>query len=134
MNDEDDGVPTLPRRATPPIGIPTDPVLWAPPVAPPPDPMASIVRSVKTLRWIVAAVLVPVIAAATIAVQYVYGRAESDTVNRIEHLRLREDVRDLKDQRDTLKKELRDAQEALRLHAQRMDDLAERVYRRSSKW
>lgn len=113
VDDLDDMTRTYDRRRPP-----------MPPAPPPPaDPLIGIVRSLRNLRWAVVAIAIPVIASGKLVVSHMLDRVESSTVQRIEHARLVEDVRSLKVRAEEQAHALRNAEEALRLQAARLQHL-----------
>lgn len=95
-----------------------------------PEPLVWLVRNVRWIRWTLVPLVISIIATATVAVRYVYRRAETETEARLERARLLEDVRGLKTSNAEVLKVLRDAQENIRANERAIGDLADRQQQR----
>lgn len=102
-------------------------------------PVAAIAKSVRWMRGVLVGFTIPLVMAASLVVKLLYDRAETATADRIERARMLEDVRDLKrtiggdDGRGGMAGKIRDAEEALRTHSQRLDFIFDLVQSRSNR-
>lgn len=109
------------------------------PTSPPaPGPIEQLATTVKRLKVAIGVLVIPVIASGKMAFTMVAERVESNTLAKIERQRLIDDVAALraetKAQHDAIQRQaglIRDAEEALRFNARRIEDLLQDRPRRS---